>query len=289
MLLPLKPPTPLDYFATLVAHDDGLPLLEAAAALAQDEYPEVSTQTVVNDVDQLTARVQRRLARDAGPLQRLRVLNQFLYGDLGFRGNLNHYHDPDNSYVHQVLRRRMGIPISMAVLWLELARGIGLRADGVAFPGHFLVKVSLREGQVVLDPLSGQSLTRDALCERLEPYRPAGGWGQDDEPPLAALLQAATPRAILTRMVHNLRDIHATQEDWPRLLAVLSRSICLQPQDWALRRDRGLAYAEVGQAARAVADLEDYLAHTPIGPVMDGAAERVALLERLQSLRRTLG
>ena len=132
--------------------------MEAAVAIAQDEYPELDVEQVLGDVDQLLARIKRRLPADSTPWQSLRILNQFFYHDLGFSGNVNNYYDPDNSYPHAVLRTRRGIPISLAVLWLELAQGLGLKARGVAFPGHFMVKVNLPKGQVVIDPFTGQSL-----------------------------------------------------------------------------------------------------------------------------------
>ena len=138
--LPL--PTPLQYFAALVADDTAFPLLEAAASLAQDEYPEMDVQQVLNEVDRLLDRLKRRLPDEADPdpLQRLRALNQLFYRDLGFGGNVNHYHDPDNSYLHVLLGTRRGIPVSLAVLWMELAQGVGLDARGVSFPACSISK-----------------------------------------------------------------------------------------------------------------------------------------------------
>ncbi len=114
MSLSFSLPSPLDYFASLVHSDAAFPMLEAAASLAQDDYPELDIQQVLSDVDQLLARLRRRIAADAGPLQKLRSLNQFFYRDLGFAGNVNHYYDPDNSYVSIILRTRRAIPISLA-------------------------------------------------------------------------------------------------------------------------------------------------------------------------------
>ena len=126
-------------------------------------------------------------------MQRLRTLNQFFFRDLSFGGNLNDYYDPDNSYLHAVLRTRRGIPITLAVIWLELAAGLGLQAKGVAFPGHFMLKVTLPKGQVIIDPFTGQSLSREELSQRLEPYRQRSGLVDDFEVPLALYLQAASP------------------------------------------------------------------------------------------------
>ena len=136
MTLSYSVPTSLEYFASLVQSDDHFPLLEAAASLAQDEYPELDVQQLLGDVDQLLARLKRRLPADAPSLQRLRTLNQFFFVDLGFAGNVNNYYDPENSYLNAVLRTRRGIPISLAVVWMELAQGLGLHARGIAFPGH---------------------------------------------------------------------------------------------------------------------------------------------------------
>jgi regulator of sirC expression with transglutaminase-like and TPR domain len=237
-------------------------------------------QQVLGDVDQLLARLKRRLPEDAGSLQRLRVLNQFVYRDLNFGGNFNNFMDPDNSYVHVVLRTRLAIPISLAVIWLELAQGIGLKVRGISFPGHFMVKVNLTEGQVVIDPLTGKSLSREELSERLAPFHELGGLDDDQELPLGLYLQAAPPRDIIARMLFNLKDIHDTQEDWPRLITVLDRLIVLLPQAWPEYRDRGLANAEAGHPGHALEDLETYLANaTDIG-------DRRAIAARVGELRR---
>jgi regulator of sirC expression with transglutaminase-like and TPR domain len=264
----------------LVHSDADFPLLEAAISLAQDEYPDLSVQQVLGDVDQLLARLKRRLPEDAGSLQKLRALNQFVYRDLNFGGNFNNFMDPDNSYVHVVLRTRLAIPNSMAVIWLELAQGIGLKVRGISFPGHFMVKVNLTEGQVVIDPLTGKSLSREELSERLAPFHGIGGLDDDQELPLGLYLQAAPPRDIIARMLFNLKDIHASQEDWPRLIAVLDRLIVLLPQAWPEYRDRGLAHAEAGHPGHALEDLETYLANaTEIG-------DRRAIAARVGELRR---
>lgn len=278
----LSAATPLGYFAALVGEDDSLPLLEAAAAIAQDEYPELDVQQVLGDVDQLLARVKRRSAEATGPMQRLRVLNQFFFRDMGFGGNVNNYYDPDNSYVNVLLKTRRAIPITLAVLWLELAQGLGLKARGVNFPGHFMVKVNLPNGQVVIDPFTGQSLSREDLSERLEPYKRRNGLVDDFDVPVGLYLQAAGPREILARMLRNLKEVHRTQEDWLRLIAVQDRLLILLPDAWVEYRDRGLAWAEMGDNRLAVSDLEIYVTQT------DDALDRDAIKQRLLELRREL-
>jgi len=280
MAMHFEVPTPLAYFASLVESDEHFPLLEAAAAVAQDEYPELDVQRVLGEVDHLLARLKRRLASDAPALQRLRALNQFFFRDLSFGGNLNDFYDPDNSYLHAVLRTRRGIPITLAVIWLELAAGLGLQARGVAFPGHFMVKVTLPKGQVIIDPFTGQSLSREELSQRLEPYRQRSGLVDDFEVPMGLYLQSASPREIIARMLRNLKEIYMSQEDPARLIAVLDRLLVLQPDSWSDRRDRGLAWAEQGDAQRALPDLQAYLDHAEDALDLDVVSERVAQLRR---------
>ena len=272
--------TPLGYFASLVQDDDAFPLLEAAAAIAQDEYPELDVQEVLGDVDQLLARLRRRCAEHEDALPRLRILNQFFFHDLGFGGNVNNYYDPDNSHINVLLRTRRGIPITLAVIWLELAQGLGLKAKGVGFPGHFMVKVNLPNGQVVIDPFTGQSLSREDLSERLDPYKKRNGLVDDFDVPVGLYLQASPPRDIIARILRNLKEIHRTQEDWLRLIAVQDRLLILLPDAWMEYRDRGLAWAEMGDAQLAVNDLEVYIAQT------EDALDRDAMQRRVNELRR---
>ncbi len=280
MQLNLALPSPLQYFSSLVQSDEHFPLLETAISLAQDEYPDLDVQQVLSDVDQLLARIKRRLPADASALQKLRLLNQFFFHDLNFGGNVNDYYDPDNSYVNVVLKTRRGIPITLAVMWLELAGGLGLNVRGVAFPGHFMVKVNLPKGQVVIDPFTGQSLSREELSERLEPFRQRSTGLDEFDTPIGLYLQSTPPREIISRMLRNLKEIHKTQEDWQRLIAVEDRLIVLQPDVWAEYRDRGLAWAVQGHADRAVPDLEKYLAFAEDALDLDAIAERLSQLRR---------
>lgn len=285
MHLDLSPPTPLAYFATLVQSDAQFPLLEAAASLAQDEEPDLDVQHVLDDVARLVKRVLARLPEDADDLTRLAILTQVFYKELAFGVNANDYYAPENSYLHEVLRTRRGIPISLAVIWLELAQALDLQAQGISFPGHFLVKVTLEGGLVVLDPLTGESLGVERLAERLGPYRnpadlSAGADLDDGETPLGLYLQACPPRDLLARMLQNLKEIFRSQEDWSRLLQVQDRLVVLLPEAWTERRDRGLVHAELGHVHEALQDLQAYLEALPSAP------DTVALKNRVIELSR---
>jgi len=277
--LHFQAPTTLEYFAALVADDASLPLIEAAASIAQDTYPQLDTQGVLAAIDAHAEKLRRRIPADAVPVQRLRWLNRYFFQELGFGGNANDYYDPGNSYLHVVLDTRRGIPITLALLYLELAAHIGLTAHGVSFPGHFLVKLRMPQGEVIIDPFNGQSLSRDALEEMLLPYKRGGAAGRFDAP-LGLFLQAAPAREVLARMLRNLKEIHRAQEDWQRLIAVQNRLLVLLPDAWAEYRDRGLAHAEQGHAPQAVEDLETYLVHAQDALDIDAIADRVADLRR---------
>ncbi|HZW21436.1 SirB1 family protein [Noviherbaspirillum sp.] len=267
----------LDYFASLVQEDDSIPLFEAALAIAQDVEPQLDLAATQAEVDQMAARLQRRLAPDASSVQKLRMLNHFFYRELGFAGNVNDYYDPDNSYLHRVITTRRGIPISLAVLYMELAQQIGLDVKGISFPGHFLMKLSIQSGDIVLDPFNGVSLSREELEERLEPYFEHHSY--PGAIPLSYYLHAAHPREILVRMLRNLKALFVEHMRWQRVLGVQQRLLILLPDEITERRDRGLAYANLECPQAALADLEAYLAERPY------ASDAEVLRSKLPELR----
>jgi regulator of sirC expression with transglutaminase-like and TPR domain len=276
-------PSPLDYFAALVRDDDSLSLTEAAGAIALADHPALDLAALQTELDQLAQRLRQRLPADAGALQRVRGLHQFFYRDLGFGGNVNDLRDADNSHLHAVLQRRRGLPIALAVLYLELAGQLGLQADGISFPGHFLIKLHLPLGDAVIDPVDGRSLTRAELEQRLEPYLShemridlEAGMGLGEL--LSDYLQPASAREILARMLRNLARLHREDGDLPRLLQVQHRQIVLEPLDWTLRRERGQALAALGQTALAIEDLALYLQHAGAAPDRARVSAQLAAL-----------
>jgi regulator of sirC expression with transglutaminase-like and TPR domain len=279
--LHFEPPTALEYFAALVADDRSLSTLEAAIAVALDDDPGLDMQAVLAEIDALGATLRRRLPEDAGALQRLRALNRYFFHELGFAGNVNDYYDPENSHIPSVLSRRRGIPITLAILYVELATHAGLPAVGVAFPGHFLVKLHVPQGEVVIDPFNGRSLSRGELDERLQPFRRRQGLLGDDEVPLGLFLQAASPREVIARLLRNLKEVFRASGELQRLLPVQERLVILLPEDGGERRDRGLLHAELGRTDLACADIEAYLAEH------DRASDAASLRQRLRDWRRS--
>lgn len=211
--------TDLDYFQLLTRDPNKIPLFEAALSIAKDQYPALDLQEGLSRFDALAKKLADRCRDLSTEQSRLRQTSQFFFKVCGFTGNQNNYYDPDNSFLHKVMETRRGIPISLAVLYCELARSVGLDAHGIGFPGHFLVKVKLHEGVVVLDPFTGHSLSRDDLQERAGPL---GG-------KLDVLLQPASAPQILTRMLNNLRAIYDQQDRTALLAKVEQRLRLLQP------------------------------------------------------------
>jgi regulator of sirC expression with transglutaminase-like and TPR domain len=285
--------TPIDYFATLVSPpDDGedLPLTETALAIAQVVDPSLDLATVQSDIDRLAATLKARLPADSGQVHKLRLLNRYFFHELGFAGNVNDYYDPANSYMPLVLERRRGIPISLAVLLMEIGQQIGLPLRGVSFPGHFLVKLKVRAGDLYLDPMTGDSLSREQLEERLSEFLEALDRDRTDEGTSRriaresvdlALMQAlreATSREIIARMLRNLKGIYHGRQDYAHLLEVQTRLVVLLPDAHEELRDRGLVYAQLECPRAAVDDLERYLVMEPDAPEADEVRKTVDVL-----------
>jgi regulator of sirC expression with transglutaminase-like and TPR domain len=260
-------------FAALVARDP-VPLDEAALAIAQEEYPALRPQDYLTRLDDLAARVLRRVPAPLRAASALRALREVLHDEEGLRGNDDDYHDPRNSFLNEVLDRRLGIPITLSVVYLEVARRAGLRLEGVGFPGHFLAKYASPAGaEVFLDAHNGGEMLSAEEC--VARYRARSG-GKDLDP---RYLAAVSTRQILARMLHNLRRIHAERRDDVRTFWVLDRILLLVPGQLEALRDRGLAAARLGGAAAAVRDLETYLASAPEA---GDAAELRAVLAALR-------
>jgi regulator of sirC expression with transglutaminase-like and TPR domain len=222
---------------TLFAHvcarpEPELDLGEAALLVAEAEYPGLDVARYVRALDDLA-----RDARDAvahapnagGEEARLEQVVRFFYEDAGFHGNDDDYYDPRNSFLHEVIDRRTGIPITLAVVLIEVCRRAGVDARGVSFPGHFLVRMDTQRGTILVDPFAGHPLTRDELRALY-----ARATGEDRDPP-PRLLEPATKAQILARILNNLRDIYERRRDNERLRGVLERVHVLAPSE-ALRQ-----------------------------------------------------
>ena len=269
-------------FAAMLAVPDGdIDLARACLEIAADAYPGLDVEGYAGEIDRHARRLAARLDPDAAPEDRVIALNEFLFAELGFRGNADDYYDPRNSYLNEVLDRRTGIPITLSVLYLEMGRRLGLALRGVSFPGHFLVRLPLRGGMLVLDPFSGGApLSADDLRERLARVIPRGATGglPVADLPLETFLEPAGHRQILARLLRNLKGIYREEERPERLLAVLDRMIVVAPEAAAERRDRGYAYERLECWRPALRDLADYLERAPDAEDVHEVRARVAAL-----------
>jgi regulator of sirC expression with transglutaminase-like and TPR domain len=247
----------LDFHAYAEQPDDELDLLEGALLIAKDAYPGLDPVLVEADLDALAdPLVKARVAEMPAPIQ-ARALQEHLFVRLGFRGNRDDYYDPKNSFLNEVVARRMGIPISLSLVYVEVARRAGVVASPVGFPGHFLARIDDHDRRVVIDPFhGGESLDVVALAELL---RRAGSKLR-----YSADMIAATPvRHVVARMLMNLRGIYASRGEYARLLVVLDRLIDILPDASEELRDRGLLLGRLGAPEAAARDLDTYVERQP--------------------------
>lgn len=252
-----------------------LDLLPAVLAIARDEYPQLDVEGVRRSVLALAEGLRERTDAHAPVAEKVQRLNQFLFVEQGFAGNHAEFYDPRNSYLNDVLERRLGIPISLAVLQIECARALDLPLEGVSFPGHFLVRLPMDDGILVMDPYHrGRSVDIDELRQRARPH--CGDRDVDDQQ-LLHMLAPASNAAIIARMLRNLKGIYAEREAWHKALRCADRLIRQGLSAIEDVRDRGLFYLRLGLGPHALGDLRQYLARVPDAD--DAEAVREALIE----------
>lgn len=271
-------------FERLLAQEEAaIDLARACLLVAEDAYPGLDVEGYLGEIEHLAGRLRARLEADLAPEERVVALNEYLFDDLGFAGNTEDYYDPRNSYLNEVLERRTGIPITLSVLYMEIGRRIGLALEGVSFPGHFLVRMPLRGGMLVLDPFSGgEPQSADDLRERLKRVIPPGAAGAlaPAELPLEPFLEPAGKRQILARLLRNLKGIYLERNRPERLLEVLNRMLVVSPDALGERRDRGLVYQQLECWGAALKDLVEYLRRAPDAADADEIRARTLDLAR---------
>jgi regulator of sirC expression with transglutaminase-like and TPR domain len=254
-------------FTDLMAQDDArIDLAQACLMIGQDVYPGLQVERYLGDIERLALRLRSSTPQTASPEERVAALNEFLFGDLGFRGNTEAYYDPRNSYLHEVMDRKIGIPITLSVLYMAVGRRVGLPLEGVSFPGHFLVRLRLRTGMLVLDPFAGGAAQSAAeLRERLQRVIPAGALENmpAGELPLEQFLEPATNRQIVARVLRNLKGIYRNTDKPQQELDVLNRMLVVAPGSSAELRDRGIVYQRLECYRAALKDLSDYVEREP--------------------------
>jgi regulator of sirC expression with transglutaminase-like and TPR domain len=264
----------LDFRAYAEQPDDELDLLEGALLIAKDAYPALEPAEIEARLDALAGPlIQARIASMPAPIQ-ARALAEHLFVRVGFRGNRDDYYDPKNSFLNEVVARRMGIPISLSLVYVEVARRSGVTASPVGFPGHFLARIDDLDRRVVVDPFhGGEALDEVALAELLRRAGSKLRYSSD--------MIAATPvRHVVARMLMNLRGIYASRGDYAQLLVVLDRLIDILPDGSEELRDRGLLLGRLGAPEAAIRDLEAYVERQPHA---DDVPDVVRTVERLRA------
>ena len=250
-------------------------VVEAALLVAREEYPSLDTAAERGRLRALGDEAARRLAGKDNPFERLDALRGFLFEDEGFRGNQSDYYDPRNSFLNEVLDRRTGIPLTLSMVYVEVARAAGLDARGVGLPGHFIVRVDCDDRRLLVDPFHGGEIVTEEDCRGL--VNRATGRAELFH---RGLLEGSSPREIVARLLRNLKRIYLARDDHERALRAVERLLIVYPDEVTELRDRGFLLAHLERHEAAVADLEQYLEREPHAPDTDAVRARIAWLRR---------
>ncbi len=239
-----------------------LDLAEVALCLARDEYSSLDVEGYLSELDSMAHEARRYLCGDLAG--RVRGLCRFLFHEMGFHGNTQHYYDARNSYLNDVIDRRTGLPITLSIVAMAVGERAGLEIAGLGLPGHFVVKAVAGEDEVIFDPFHGGRVLEPEVCEQMiqqvtgQPFRLT-----------AEALKPALPGVIVVRMLSNLKAIYLRADDYPRLIRVTERLRQLMPNDLTQRRDLGTTLLQLGQPGKSIDHLEACLAADPTGPEAD--------------------
>jgi regulator of sirC expression with transglutaminase-like and TPR domain len=263
-------------FAQVVARDDEeINLAEAALLIAAEEYPRLDVELYLEKLDRFADLARERARRSGDAFDPVSALNATLFDDLGFHGNSENYYDPRNSFLNEVIDRRTGIPITLTVIYMEVAKRIGVAIEGVGMPGHFIARYSSGDDEVFIDSFNRGRLMGRAGCSEFFAEMTGGKFQLRPEH-----LAAVSKKQILVRMLSNLLGIYAAGDN-NRSLAAIERILLISPDSPPHVRDRGLLLAVIGDATAAIEELERYLVIAPDAP------DAEAIREQVKSIRQT--
>lgn len=248
-----------DFRRAVDGPDEAIDLARAALVIARSDYPDLDTGAYISRLDQLSIQVSRRLEGPAAQSARnvdrsIAALNHVLFEEHGYQGNREDYFDPKNSFLNQVIELKRGIPITLSVLYMEIARRIELPLQGVGFPGHFLVKYSDDKEEIIIDPFNRGEIRSLTSLKKL--LRHLYGGRIAFQP---GLLDAVTKKQILRRMLNNLKAAYLRENDLLKGLYVLHRLLILEPNSAEDLRDRGAVHLKLECFNQALEDFETYL------------------------------
>ncbi len=251
--------SPRSRFTAMVERtDESVDLAEAALLVAAEEYPQIAPVAYLRRLDLLAERVKDRLADESAPLLVLQEMNDVLFQQERFRGNTEAYYDPRNSFLNDVLDRRLGIPLTLSLVYLEVGWRLGLPLVGVNFPGHFLVRYVGEALQVTVDPFQGGRIRFEAEMQELLDRLYGGMVKLKPE-----FLRPATRKDMVVRLLSNLKGIYFNTHDDARALSAVERILLVRPDSAHEIRDRGVLLARKGRVDEAIQDLQQYLSAAP--------------------------
>jgi regulator of sirC expression with transglutaminase-like and TPR domain len=271
----------IEEFAALVAPeiaDEKIDLLRAALTFARPEYPGLDQSRYLGLIDEYAERVRSRRGESEDPAHSIASINVVLFQQEGFAGNQSEFYDPRNSYLNDVLDRKLGIPISLSVIYMEVAQRVGVPVCGVGLPGHFLLKhYDLNGNQIFIDPYVAGRLLSPAECQtRLDEVY--GG----QMPLQPEFLNSVSRRQILTRMLNNLRSIYISQRNFKKALTIVDFILAIHPRSPDDLRQRALLRYNEGMLRPAIDDLEEYLRLAP------DASDAEEMKQTVLSIRRSI-
>jgi regulator of sirC expression with transglutaminase-like and TPR domain len=260
--MPKETPARQRFRALIRQPEPQLNLAEAALCIAWEDQGTGEPEAVLQQLDKIAADACKRLSRVTGPLETVNALNSYLFDELQFRGNTWSYNDPENSFLDHVLATRSGLPIALAVIYLEVGWRLELPVAGLGLPGHFLVQYRAAGHNLFIDPFHGGRHWSYADCEN----QVAAFYGSATPTLMDRLMEPPTKRAILARMLHNLKSTYIERQDWKRALASVDRLLLIDHGATTELRDRGLLRARVGQFHLAMEDFDRYARRAPKAP-----------------------
>ncbi|MFP5263970.1 MAG: SirB1 family protein [Blastocatellia bacterium] len=265
-------------FKEVVALDnEQINLAEAALLIAAEEYPALDLRLYLEKIDRIGDQVRERAGYAHNSLEVLSTINATLFDELGFRGNVKNYYDPRNSFLNEVIDRRVGIPITLTVVYMEVARRVGLHVEGVGMPGHFIAKLTTDSGDTFIDSFNGGRLFGEAGCAELLSELSGGRLALKPEH-----MAAVTKKEMLARMLTNLMGVYAAG-DHRRALAAIERILLINPDSPPHVRDRGLLLATLGRTTGAIAELKRYLTLAPDAPDASSIREQINTVRQSQA------
>ena len=257
--------------------DEELDLAETALLIAQAEYPHLDRGKYLRLLDKFAMEARRRTSDAMGPYGTVNALSEYLFDEEGFRGNEDDYYDPRNTFLNDVLERKLGIPITLSLVYMEVARRLELPIVGLGLPGHFLVKYRAPEEEIIIDPFHRGIILSVEECADLVNRVPG-----EALPLQPDYMEQVAKKQILTRMLNNLKSIYLGRFDHHRALGIVERLLLIEPQDHRNVRDRGLLRLRTGDLQGALADLEVYLAVSPT------ASDAAAIYRHAEAIRQRL-